>query len=182
MRQFARAAVTALALSTLTLTLSGCGLFRKHVATNRPAAQPVRPVAPPQVAIQPARGETSQIVWNLRAGLNVAALSCRGQDRPAVAGDYARLLARHKDLLAAAYRQEQARQGAATFDREQTRIYNGFANQASPVQFCRTAGDVAQRANGLQSAALVTAAPWLLGELRASLLYPTVARQVAAKR
>lgn len=167
MRQFARAALTALALSTL---LGGCGLLRKHVAVTRPAPQPVRP-ATPQVAIEPARGETSEIVWNLRAGLNVAALSCRGTQRRPVADDYARLLARHRDLLAAAYRQEQVRQGVTAFDRQQTRVYNGFANQASPAQFCQAAASVAQRANGLQSAALVTAAPRLLGELRASLTW-----------
>lgn len=169
MKQHIRAALMAVMVSTLAMSLGGCGLFhKKRVAVaSRPAPRPA--VAPPQV-VPPARGEPSEIVWNLRAGLNVAALSCRGQGRQAVADDYARLLARHRAVLASAYRQEQARQGTmAAFDRQQTRIYNGFANQSSPAQFCRAAEGIAQRANGLQSAAFVTAAPRLLGELRASL-------------
>lgn len=170
MRHYFRAAMTAAVLSTLTMTLSGCGLFHKRVASNRPApVVAARPGIAP--AFQPARGEPSEIVWNLRAGLNVAALSCRGRDRRPVAGDYARLLSHHRELLAIAYRQEQARQGVAAFDRQQTRLYNGFANQASPIYFCQAAESIAQRANALQSAALVTAAPRLLGELRASLRY-----------
>lgn len=171
MRRYARAAATAAVMSMLTLSLGGCGLFHKRVATSRPAPNVASRPASVAPAFEPARGETSEIVWNLRAGLNVAALSCRGRDRRPVASDYARLLTHHRDLLAAAYRQEQARQGTAAFDRQQTRLYNGFANQASPTYFCQAAESIAQRANSLQSAALVTAAPRLLGELRASLRY-----------
>jgi hypothetical protein len=79
------------------------------------------------------------------------------------------MLARHRGLLASAYRAEQGRQGATAFDRQQTRIYNSFANQASPVRFCSTASAVVHRANGLDSPAFALAAPHMLGELRASL-------------
>jgi protein required for attachment to host cells len=79
------------------------------------------------------------------------------------------MLAHHRELLASAYRQEQARQGARAFERQQTRIYNTFANQASPARFCGAASAVAHRANGLDSAAFALAAPRMLGELRASL-------------
>jgi hypothetical protein len=148
--------------------LSSCGLFDRRVAGSKPVARAV--VAPPRAAA--VGGATpSEAVWGLRSGLNVAALSCRGQGRRAVAGDYARMLARHRGLLAAAYRQEQGRQGAGAFDRAQTRVYNTFANQTSPVRFCSAASQVAQRANGLDSAAFAVAAPRLLGELKASLRY-----------
>jgi hypothetical protein len=117
----------------------------------------------------PQRINSSEAVWGLRAGLNVAALSCRGRGRQAVAGDYARMLTRHRELLAAAYRQEQGRQGASSFDRQQTRLYNTFANQQSPARFCSAASSAVRQANSLDSVAFASAAPQLFGNLRASL-------------
>lgn len=159
------AAFGLIAIAGASLALAGCGGPAKQVADSRPA--PRLPYVPPATT-QPAPGQSSEAVWGLRAGLNVAALSCRGEGRRPVAGAYAAMLARHRALLAAAYRQEQGRQGKA-FDRQQTRVYNTFANQASPSRFCSTASTVAQRANGLDSAAFAVAAPRLLGVLRASL-------------
>ncbi|MBV1691242.1 hypothetical protein KRR38_27050 [Novosphingobium sp. G106] len=163
-------AAAALLLTGASLTLGSCGLFQnRHVADSRPAPRPVphRAVAPRPIVEAPPVS-SSEAVWGLRAGINVAALSCRGHGRTPVANDYARMLARHRDLLAAAYRQEQGRQGNA-FDRQQTRVYNTFANQASPARFCSAASSAAQRANSLDSMTLASAAPRMLGDLRASL-------------
>jgi hypothetical protein len=170
MRHSIRVAAAVLVVVGTSITLGGCARHKHRVAMSRPS-----PHVPTTPVIQPTPGDGAAAVWNLRAGLNVAALSCRGRGRQSVAGDYARLLTRHKALLAAAYRREQTRQGANAFDRQQTRLYNGFANQASPAHFCRTAGAVVQRAIGLDSAALSVAAPGLLGELRASLRYRPLA-------
>ena len=89
--------------------------------------------------------EPNEAVWHLRAGLNVAALLCKRRGRIAVAPSYARLLGRHRGLLAAAHAAEQHRQGSG-FDRYETRIYNRFSNQRDPVSFCRSAASVAKRA------------------------------------
>jgi len=172
MREHVRAAIAAVVISTVISALGGCGRLRDRIAATRPTlpAPPAAPrAAPPALIDQPSLPTPSAAVWTLRAGLNVAALSCRGGERREVAGEYARLLALHAAVLATAYRQEQARQGMSAFDSQQTRLYNGFANQASPAYFCDAAASVAQRANGLQSAALVEAAPQLVWELRASL-------------
>jgi hypothetical protein len=109
-------------------------------------------------------GEPGEAVWHLRAGLNVAALSCRGGGRDKVAGAYSRLLTRHRTLLAAAYASEQRRYGGG-LDRHLTQIYNRFALPRSPAEFCSTAADVASRAVAMDSAALSEQARQLLGEL-----------------
>lgn len=170
MRDRFRTALAVIGLTAAGISLSSCNRPDRHPAASRPApAKPAIARPAPAGTFQPpaTRNET---VWRLRAGLNVAALSCRGKGRRPVAGDYGRMLARHRELLAAAYRQEQRRQGASAFDRQQTRLYNRFANQRSPERFCHAASGIAQRANGLSSAGLVTAAPSLLAELEAPLV------------
>lgn len=166
MKRTIRFAIAAMGIASISLALASCGRPDKRVAASRPTP---RQSAPPRKAEAPSRGNASEAVWGLRAGLNVAALSCRGRGRQPVASHYARMLSRHRGLLAAAYRQAQARQSTSAFDRQQTRIYNTFANQTSPARFCNAASSVAQRANGLDSASFALAAPRLLGELRASL-------------
>lgn len=164
-REF-RFVLTALSLAGAGLGLASCGGTDQHVATNRPAP---RTSTAPRQAEAPVRVNSSEAVWGLRAGLNVAALSCRGRGRQPVAGDYARMLTRHRALLATAYRQEQGRQSASAFDRQQTRIYNTFVNQQSPARFCTAASSAVQRANSLDSVAFASEAPRLFGDLRASL-------------
>lgn len=109
-------------------------------------------------------GEPGEAVWHLRAGLNVAALSCRGGGRDQVAGAYSRLLGHHRTLLAAAYASEQRRYGGG-LDRHLTQVYNRFALQRSPDEFCSAASDVANRAAAMDSAALSDQARQMLGEL-----------------
>jgi hypothetical protein len=114
-------------------------------------------------------GSAAPSVWGLRAGLNVAALTCRGRSRADVAPAYRRLLTHHRELLASAYQAERQRRGGAAFDREQTRVYNRFANQRSPESFCRTAANVAKQASEMDSARLRPAAPHLLAQLERGL-------------
>ena len=142
-------------LAALAVFTAGCS----HRAQPRLAAS--KPLAVPLAAI----AEPGAAVWNLRAGLNVAALACKGRGRVSVRGHYGRLLTRHRTLLASAYSAEQHRQGAR-FDRSQTRLYNRFSNQPNPVQFCRDAASVARRAVAMDSPTLAVNARGLLGELR----------------
>jgi hypothetical protein len=166
MKRAIHPAIVVLGLAGVSLALVSCARPDNRLAMNRPAP---RQSAPPATAALQSGARGNEAVWSVRAGLNVAALSCRGRGRQPVAGDYAKMLARHRALLDTVYRQEQARQGARAFDRQQTRIYNIFANQASPARFCGAASSVAHRANGLDSAAFALAAPHMLGELKASL-------------
>lgn len=126
---------------------------------QQPRLAQTRAPAAPLVSADP-----NEAVWHLRAGLNVAALMCKGRGRMSVAPGYARVLSRHQGLLAAAYQAEQRRQGAG-FDRHQTRIYNRFSNQRDPARFCRAAAGVAGQAAAMDSPMLARRAGDLLGEL-----------------
>lgn len=129
-------------------------------AAARPAALPdAHPAASPGF-----QGDPSEAVWHLRAGLNVAALTCRGAGRTPVTASYARVLTRHKALLAEAYASEQRRYGKG-LDRHQTRLYNQFSNQQDPVKFCARAAAVARQVSTMESPALALGARNLLGQI-----------------
>lgn len=143
----------------LAAILAGCSGGSPQLA--RPSQSLPPPAQPQRAAFQ---GEPSEAVWHLRAGLNVAALVCKGRGRTPVAGHYSRLLARHKGLLAQAYAAEQRRHGKG-LDRHQTQLYNRFSNQRNPVRFCTSAASVARRAGAMSSPALASEARGLLGEI-----------------
>lgn len=171
MRTFLRTAVTVAGYTALCLSLSSCGWVDGRSSRSRPMASAPVPLPAPlpnsgrQFAAPAALEQGDAAVWNLRAGLNVAALMCRGGGRQDVAGQYRQLLSRHENLFAAAYRGEQQRLSVAAFDSQQTRLYNRFSNQRSPERFCMAAAQVAERANALSSANLAMAAPQLLASL-----------------
>lgn len=112
-------------------------------------------------------GSAPEALWHLHAGLDVAALSCRGSGQTSVAGPFSRMLTRHRTVFTAAYQAEQRRYGVSGFDRHQTQLYNGFAFQRSPATFCRTASNIATRVAAMDSASLGKASPHLLAELAA---------------
>jgi len=137
---------------------AGCSHPSQPRLASRPATN-----APPRLAAIPT--EPGAAVWHLRAGLNVAALTCKGRGRVPVQGIYGQLLVRHRALLAAAYSAEQHRQGTQ-FDQAETRLYNRWSNQRHPEQFCRDAASVARRAVAMDSPTLAASAGNLLGDLR----------------
>lgn len=140
--------------AALAVLLAGCA---SHDA--RPVARASQKAVPRQAVAEP-----GEAVWHLRAGLNVAALSCRGRGREPVAGSYAKLLSRHRALLASAYAGEQRRHGKG-LDRHLTQVYNRFAYQRSPANFCHNAAAVAQEAVRMDSPTLSNRARSLLGRL-----------------
>ncbi len=111
------------------------------------------------------QGTPNEAVWHLRAALNVAALSCRGNGRAPVKTAYAQLLKQHSALLASAYQSEQSRYGVVGLDRHQTQLYNRYALQRSPEKFCRAAANIASRATAMNSSELAPAAARLLEEI-----------------
>jgi len=147
--------------SGLSIALSACASGDKPAVASRPA------VKAPAGELMP-KG-TSASVWRLRAGLNVAALSCKGRGRTSVSGDYRKLLSRHRTLLAQAYQAEERRLGRDRFDKQQTQIYNRFANQRSPERFCATASEVAKQANRMDSASLAPSSRRMVAHLESRL-------------
>lgn len=142
-------------VSALFATLAACGSKPAPVAYVPPppvVAAPVRPqfnltgiVAPqlltdgtyltPNRTVSPAGA-----IWHLRAGLNVAALSCRGPQDYALAGQYNALIAAHRAELARAQAALTAEQGGvAGHDDAMTRLYNYYALPPAQPEFCRAA-------------------------------------------
>ncbi len=101
-------------------------------------------------------------LWSVRAGLNVAALSCR--KTAGIERDYRKLLQRHRTVLASSYSAAQ-RQGGRGFDHAQTRLYNRFAQRFTNARSCQEAASVARETLAMDSSHLVTAAPSLLNRL-----------------
>ena len=156
----------------IVLLLSSCaGQSPRRVARPQIASYPVvQPIpGPARRPVHAAGPAGSEAVLRLRAGLNVAALSCRGRGMPAVTPAYGQMLSRHRALFAAAYRTETQRLGQSGLDRQQTRLYNRFANQASPGNFCRSAAWLAGQASTMDSPRLASASPHMVAELDAQL-------------
>jgi hypothetical protein len=79
-------------------------------------------------------------IWHLRAGLNVAALGCRGADEAALVAGYNALLARHRAEFATAYTALSREFGnAAAFDTAMTRLYNYYALPPAQPGLCAAA-------------------------------------------
>jgi hypothetical protein len=102
-------------------------------------------------------------VWHLRAGFNVAALTCVSQD---LAPDYNRFLARQRTVLLNAHKALSAQHGGdAPFDAAMTRLYNYFAQPAPQKDFCATVGPMLHEAAALPPGALQAYAPAALARL-----------------
>lgn len=102
-------------------------------------------------------------VWHLRAAFNVAALSCPDTT---LAPAYNKLLATHRQALAAAHRTLTAEHGGMTsFDPAMTRLYNYFAQPPVLARFCAAAGPLLQQAAMLQAGSLDGFAPAALAAI-----------------
>ena len=98
-------------------------------------------------------------IWHLRAGLNVAALSCPGEEGAAIRAGYNAWLKRDKAPLARAatgyaaqYRAAAAAAGG--YDDAMTRLYNYYAQTPVRPGLCTAAAGIAAEAATLDPAAL----------------------------
>ncbi len=151
------------------VALSGCASRPDPVAVVAPPPiyVPAQPpfatagiVAPPLLAdgsyatpnrfVSPAAA-----LWHLRAGLNVAALGCRGAADIALAPQYNALLATHRGELAAAQRALTAELGGvAAYDAAMTRLYNYFAMPPAQPRFCAEAAAILAASAGVPAGSL----------------------------
>ncbi|MGB3738939.1 MAG: hypothetical protein WA948_06245 [Pontixanthobacter sp.] len=93
---------------------------------------------------------TPQTVWNLRSGLNVAALNCVQSQYAAILPAYASFLDGNKKALndvntqlRRAYTSEHGSDWRPQFDRYMTQVYNYYALPPAQTQFCDAALEVA---------------------------------------
>lgn len=106
------------------------------------------PPAPPPLSPLNAGLSAAGATWHLRAGLNVAALACRGAEGEAIVARYnALLLARRAELTAAeAALSTEYRAGGGDwrdrYDDAMTRLYNFFSAAPARERFCAAASAV----------------------------------------
>lgn len=125
------------------------------------------------------------MVWNLRSGLNVAALQCQFSPYLRAVDNYNGVLGQHSGELARAYttlegyfrRTAGAAQGPRRFDDYSTRTYNGFSTLNAQIGFCQAAARIAKDALTRRQGEFHTLAAERLRELRGSLtpIYDTYA-------
>ncbi|CAA9523570.1 MAG: FIG01095692: hypothetical protein [uncultured Sphingomonadaceae bacterium] len=131
----------------------------------------------------PIPGATSEehsahLLWNLRSGLNVAALQCQFSPSLRVVDNYNDILAHHSGELATAYtrlsdyfkRVHGAREGQRLFDDYSTKTYNGFSTLYAQLGFCQTAASIGRDAIAAPKGGLAGVARARMREFRNSLV------------
>lgn len=111
-------------------------------------------------------------LWHLRAGLNVAALSCPAEQGAAITTGYNALLGAHAAELKAAeasyaaeYRSSGDPQWRDRYDNAMTRLYNFFSQTPVRPGFCTAAGQVLAQAAAVPAGSLNAFAAGELGTL-----------------
>jgi hypothetical protein len=144
-------------------------------------AGPIEPSDPlvglPIPGATPAEYRAS-LLWNLRAGLNVAALQCQFSPFLRVVPNYNGILAHHSEELANAYtiinnyfkRTAGPAKATKAFDDYSTMTYNGFSTLQAQLGFCQTAANIAKAALAAPKGQLIDVALRRMRELRNSLV------------
>jgi hypothetical protein len=119
----------------------------------------------------------AHMLWNLRSGLNVAALQCQFSPFLRTVGTYNALLAHHNRELAAAYsalegyfRRVNGRTGPRQFDLYSTQTYNGFSSLNAQLGFCQTAARIGKEALATPKGQFGQLAAMRMREFRSSLI------------
>jgi len=120
----------------------------------------------------------AHLIWNMRAGLNVAALQCQFSPFLRTVSNYNGLLANHSKELMNAYnlvggyfkRKYGPRDGQKRFDDYSTITYNNFSTLQAQMGFCQTAADIAKEALARPKGQLYLTAKSRMRELRNSLV------------
>ena len=118
----------------------------------------------------------AHLLWNLRAGLNVAALQCQFSPYLRTVDNYNGVLAHHSRELGTAYqtleayfRRTAGAAGPRRFDDYSTQTYNGFSTFQAQYGFCQTAARIGKEALARPKGQLGQLATERMRELRNSL-------------
>jgi hypothetical protein len=120
----------------------------------------------------------ASLIWNLRAGLNVAALQCQFSPYLRAVPNYNGILAHHSVELANAYttlnnyfkRVQGPVKGQKAFDDFSTITYNQWSTFQAQMGFCHTASNIEKSALATPKGELITLAIKRMRELRNSLV------------
>lgn len=161
------------ATAAVLVALAGC--TRKPAPLPAPVPAPPPPAAivvPPRPIAPGFAAETQQVpardpagrymtlnsgitgeraFWQLKTGLNVAAIGCRGADEKILVGAYNQIIKSHTRSIQAAEKKviadlgkENRTTGIKERDRLSTQLFNYFAQPPAQVEFCRRATALAQ--------------------------------------
>lgn len=117
------------------------------------------------------------LVWNLRSGLNVAALQCQFEPILLTRNQYNAMLENHHEELADAYqtlsdyfKRTDKKTAQVKLDRYGTRTYSSFSTVLAQYTFCETASSIGRQAIFAPRGQLHTVAEQRMRELRKSLI------------
>ena len=96
----------------------------------------------------------AHLIWNLRSGLNVAALQCQfspflrtvSSYNAIINGHHARELTAAYTTLEGYFRRVNGRNGPRIFDQYSTQTYNNFSTLQAQLGFCQTGARIAKEA------------------------------------
>jgi hypothetical protein len=134
-------------------------------------------VGEPLTGATPAEARAG-LIWNLRSGLNVAALRCQFSKYLRAVDNYNAVLAHHSGELAQAYQtlgnyfrrtSANVRDGQRRFDAWSTLTYNNYSTIAGQISFCQTASNIGKEALARRKGQFYEVARERMRELRNSL-------------
>lgn len=118
----------------------------------------------------------AHLIWNLRSGLNVAALQCQFSPYLRTVDNYNGIIAHHARELAAAYtalegyfRRVHGRTGPRHFDDYSTQTYNNFSTLQAQIGFCQTAANIGRQLLATRQGDFYAVGATRMRELRGSL-------------
>ena len=110
--------------------------------------------------------------WQLKIGLNVAAIGCRGLEETTLVAAYNNIIKTHGKVIRSTEKtvisqlgKETGTNGTAARDKLSTQLFNYFAQPPAQRQFCPRANEIAQLVSSTPSAQLVEQAPAHLARL-----------------
>jgi len=169
--------LAALTLALAAATPGNAFLYWTHPAfSGTPVTGDEPGVALPLLGANP-KEKLANLVWSLRAGLNVAALQCQFSPILKTVSNYNGMLRQHGDELKATqatllayFKRTAGKNWQNAFDQYTTRTYNGFSTMHAQMGFCETAADIGRDALGQRSGQLNQLATVRMRELRNSLV------------
>lgn len=169
------------------------GLIVSFGVAHAPASASYLFWSPPNFAGEPVRGDepglglpmpgatpkeiSAHLLWNMRAGLNVAALQCQFAPTLATVKNYNTVLGAHGKELSEAYdtltgyfKRTTPKGWQVALDQYTTKTYNGFSTLHAQLGFCETAAAVGRDAIGRGRGDLHETAEARMREFRNSLV------------
>lgn len=148
---------------------------------------PPRPLPPGNAAVTqilPGRGIDGRFVtansgisgdrafWQLKIGLNVAAIGCRGIEEATLVSAYNNIIKTHAKVIKSTEKtvitdlgKQNKNNGIAPRDRLSTQLFNYFAQPPAQRDFCARANEIAQLVSSTPTAQVIAQAPAHLSRL-----------------